>query len=1151
LEWASWNNVKEGLIQFEKKLSQYEIKTIEGFEKFQKNHPVLDEIVKETIPFLPPPVNGIIQRIYKKSNGDEVQSSKEIFEFLKKIDTLGESHYKSIVTELHDIQIDMAKESTLKQIQITLVSTGHDLTSQLSILKSLGQKLIDIEKKQDNTTEILLRIEKEVSEIVHNTSQGVTEPNDFIKNPLFESKTYANITFDEQILAFKNQVCAEYQNYPLHRPLILNFTKLRNGGNTFVKQHYFDKKTHEEGDDIFSYVISTLEKNISEIKEIHELEQKVNEVQEFQADFNFDDKLWKIINNPSIVTDKFQLLRAIRENYGLTIEIIGILQDKVLLDDNIRQEIKIKTQKEKSENKIDEYNHLDEEVEKIKQEKKSFEETLDDKITSSTIIYRDNKLSEFSTKIIELQNKQKSLIPLINIFYEQIENDRKRLENIVKDKQKLKKIQELISNFDGEVNSKIEQSNRTYLEVNEYLQNRQKNVLLDSKLKKLTLEKLIPIIGEYGSGKSALCNHIMNYLCDENFHGPDPIFVPLGELPKYSDIDLREEIYDYIVSEYHFNLDKSEFYTKIENGELIFVLDALDEMSYKLDTDIGQRNLERVINLAKKATVLLTSRHTYLSNTMTKYLFEYDRLIEVLDFTMEEIEEFLGFRLKNETEVERIMKVIREDKKIFDLAKKPLFLNVINEHFDEINNYRIINESIMLTIFTNQWLEHDAKVKRQTIESEKIRLIEIRKQISEILAFAKTGINETISIDDVKDTVKDELGKYHSDVLEKLEEYYHDAITSTFLVKEENESYRFLSNPIREFFIARRIVSDINNNDPVALLKHSKKISSEVIFIFIKGLIESEWSIQPHALNDLIQFITKLSESEDKSNNSQFLDLMHEEQKYVEKHENKSYVILETIRNIQKTSSKENVGNLLRILAMTGNLPPKTNLSNLNFSNSNLGSTNFVGANLTNCDFNHSFLRGCNFSHAILVNADFSNSDLSGSNFEKTILTKTIFNTADLNNANLQHQDLSYTDFSNANLSYSNLENVRLKNTKFRGTIFSSAKLGKMDLRHMPLQHTVFLQTDLSQVSLSDANLTSADFRGNDLSRMNFKDTILVRAKFNGANLSSAVLFHAKCHYAIFSGSNLDDTDITKTEFNGVNTLPISTDEAITRGALF
>ena len=162
----------------------------------------------------------------------------------------------------------------------------------------------------------------------------------------------------------------------------------------------------------------------------------------------------------------------------------------------------------------------------------------------------------------------------------------------------------------------IETAQKLYDKVRQQLKLKTKLNRQDQIIKTLELEKLIPIVGEYGSGKSSLCNHLLNYFCSDEFLGPIPIFVPLGELSKNENSDLQEEIFDYVCSEYKFNLDKFEFFEKIEAGDFLFILDALDEMSFKLDSLTGQKNLERVVKLAKKSIVLLTSRHTYLSNAM-------------------------------------------------------------------------------------------------------------------------------------------------------------------------------------------------------------------------------------------------------------------------------------------------------------------------------------------------------------------------------------------------------------------------------------------------------------------------------------------------------------------------------------------------------
>ena len=231
--------------------------------------------------------------------------------------------------------------------------------------------------------------------------------------------------------------------------------------------------------------------------------------------------------------------------------------------------------------------------------------------------------------------------------------------------------------------------------------------------------------------------HFLVYkACKEGFDKYIPIFVPMGQLPRRDDVkdSLLTDIYEFIKAEYQFTITDEDFRKKIEEGKIILFLDALDEMSNKLDAKIAQTNLGHVINLSKTCVTVLTSRHTYFSEAMdSQLLIRHSRLIKILDFSKQEIETYLGLYLKNNRQkFEEIRRTIEEGK-LADLPQKPLFLKVICEQFDELKQYFPINESVILQVLTNGWIKHDVENNIEGVVEQKKVMIE-RERISEILA---------------------------------------------------------------------------------------------------------------------------------------------------------------------------------------------------------------------------------------------------------------------------------------------------------------------------------------------------------------------------------------------------------------------------------
>jgi len=599
-------------------------------------------------------------------------------------------------------------------------------------------------------------------------------------------------------------------------------------------------------------------------------------------------------------------------------------------------------------------------------------ENLPSEGTGSDIIENTLRLIQENLKKIDLEK----------VLTKELNEDKQKFEQIVNNTKILRRRKHFDSKSLAKLTSKKDIDKSTIQKINQAEKLHHNITSKIDKLKELTLEKLIPIVGDYGSGKSAFCHHLLYQLCKVDDDSIIPVFIPLGQLQKRNTMEnfLIRDIFNFIKNNYQFNISENDFNELVSKGRLIFILDALDEMSTRLDNTIAQNNLNHSIKLAKNNVVVLTSRHTYISKDMEKKLFEYDRLIKIKDFTNDEIKKFLRRYIKDDEErIDQISHVV-DDERMSTLARKPLFLYIIYNHFNKLKKYFVINESVILKTLTEEWIKHDAKVQQETDVIKQNKIIDSRQRISEVLASASYKTGMPIGIDDIKSEVSEEL-RYddsETDAAEKLLEYYNDAIHSTFLIKEGNEKYRFIVNPVMEYFVASRIINDIRKGRITSILDHVDSIRTEETFDFIRGIIELEWAIKPHVLKQI------------SSDNPELNTL--------KSFENKNEILYDIIIKTKNDHRKPNVSNLVRILDITRNLPNKPNFTNLNLSDVHLSNSNL--------------------KNAILIEANLERSDLSGS---------------DLSGADLSHANLSYANLSRCNLTETVLYDVKLNHTELFG----------------------------------------------------------------------------------------------------------------------
>jgi len=92
-----------------------------------------------------------------------------------------------------------------------------------------------------------------------------------------------------------------------------------------------------------------------------------------------------------------------------------------------------------------------------------------------------------------------------------------------------------------------------------------------------------------------------------------------------------------------------------------------------------------------------------------------------------------------------------------------------------------------------------------------------------------------------------------------------------------------------------------------------------------------------------------------------------------------------------------------------------------------------------NCDLSDDDFSGTNLSGVDLKGANLSHADLSSANLSYIKLREAMLTGANLSNANLANADLSGADLTNANLSGANLNNANLLGADLRGANLSDA----------------------------------------------------------------------------------------------------------------
>ena len=615
--------------------------------------------------------------------------------------------------------------------------------------------------------------------------------------------------------------------------------------------------------------------------------------------------------------------------------------------------------------------------------------------------------------------------------------------------------------------------------------------------------RFIPIVGDYGSGKSQLCHFLLYNLCKENSEWNDnetiPIFIPLINLNYNKTDNFEDLIYQFVIKEYDFKVSKEEFDEQMKVGNMFFILDGLDEMFSTLDDSITSKIIDSLEKISKNNVVVVTSRYTFISENTERTLLKNHNVLKIKEFNDSQVNGFIHKKIgKNYQQLEKIKNAIHQVN-LKDVIRKPLLLNVICDKYDSLKNYFVINDAIIFKILTEEWIKHDVLKRSELSDDEKNKLINMRQRISEILALLENRKEQPIGMNDLRKELKNELRYESVDEINRLEEYFKDAIYSTFLIQENKNSFRFIIKPVREYLVARRIVNNINVANSELVIRESNEINSSEIFNFIKNITDIEWAVKPHVLQEIQKHDPAYEILETRLNNSTNL--------------------LSMINDVRQRKTKPRVGNLVRILHITGNLPRTLDYSLLN---------------LSHIDLRNADLTGCDFSYADLTGADLSFSILRYCTMVGTDLSKSDLNHADLTGADLSKSDLSYADFTGANLSKILLNNAKITNTilvetKLSGAVLNGvdvkgADLSYADLTGADLRGSIFYKiylnnADLRESDLKNSSLLSVDLRKSNLTNINFSNSKIKKCDFMGANLTNAN----------FSESHLEDVKLQNT----------------------
>ncbi len=341
-------------------------------------------------------------------------------------------------------------------------------------------------------------------------------------------------------------------------------------------------------------------------------------------------------------------------------------------------------------------------------------------------------------------------------------------------------------------------------------------------------DRQLAIFGEYGSGKSTLCQKVAHDLALSYLNDPlssrIPILLNLREF--IGKLDLEAYITSFLDRECKVVNPRIELFRAMnEAGIFLMIFDGFDEMAVKVDADTLESNLIEIEKLAaaNNSKVLLTSRPEYfisvreeneaLTPRVNPFLnreAEYEPL-KILPWNEEQVEFFLQRRVPLVVGAIQPWTYYRDQIKqigsLSDLSQRPVLLDMIVKTLP-----RLIasGEAINLPNLYKNYLIGEMKrqkvlKKRSFLLSDNDRLKLLQGLAIEIYSNATQSITFT---DAQKRIERDIKPPKH-----ELEAHTRDFLTNSFLVRRDDE-YRLSHKSILEYLVAMRLNEEIQSDHP-------------------------------------------------------------------------------------------------------------------------------------------------------------------------------------------------------------------------------------------------------------------------------------------------------------------------------------------------
>jgi NACHT domain-containing protein/pentapeptide repeat protein len=338
----------------------------------------------------------------------------------------------------------------------------------------------------------------------------------------------------------------------------------------------------------------------------------------------------------------------------------------------------------------------------------------------------------------------------------------------------------------------------------------------------------LAIFGEYGAGKSSLCQKLAHDMAVRYLKDPNSTRVPivLNLRVFVGKVDMEAYIGSFLDRECKVVNPRFELFREMNNaGIFLLVFDGFDEMAVKVDADTLESNLIEIEKLAASpnSKSLLTSRPEHFISTEEEKQaispslgifknreIEYDPL-KLLPWDEKKVDLFLKRRVPLVKEAKQPWTYyrdrIRKIRSLSDLSQRPVLLDMIVKTLPKlIESGTTINLPNLYKTYLVGEIKRQKVLKRRTLLLTDQDRLSLLQQLA--VDFYTNSIS-AITFPDALNRVEQRVGPPK----QELEAHGREFLTNSFLVRR-GDAYYFSHKSIMEYLVSDKLIEEIRIDSP-------------------------------------------------------------------------------------------------------------------------------------------------------------------------------------------------------------------------------------------------------------------------------------------------------------------------------------------------